>query len=309
MTTKSKYTDDDLELLSDQEREALEEDGDYIDDGEDNSDDTISAAAADDTTDADPDGGADDDPAPAAKQQDAPPPATQDTEDPDDAAPGNAGRQDAPDAAAIDAIETKITKLKDDRKKLLADWQDGEIDDEEYAKRLDDIETGIETSARDLGKLQHQAEAANSVWYDAVNRHLKAYPEIAQNNAFLEAIDAQQQALAKQPSFANRSYDELLKAAHGIVAANAENLGIPGFPQLRTGTNKQPAPKADPKPAPKQNKGLSDPPTTLRDTPTASPTNPDESEFAALDGLGPIEREAAIAAMTPQKREEYMRYS
>lgn len=308
--SKSKYSDYDLDLLSEQEREALEEDGNYIDDGEDDNNDTISAAAADDTTSDDAGDDGSDDPAPTPQQQGQK--ATQDDQDVADSQDGSesaSGRPDAPDTAAINAKEGEIAKLKADRKKLLSDWQDGEIDDETYNTRLDEIETGIETSARDLGKLQAQADDVSKQWYGAVERHLKAYPEIAQNNAFLAAIDAQQQALSQQPAFASKSYDELLKAAHGIVAANAESLGIPGFPQLKT--NAKPAPKPDPKPDPKakQNKGLSETPQTLRDTPAAAATNPDETEFAALDDLGPMEREAAIAAMTPQKREEYMRYS
>lgn len=291
----SKYTEEELELLSDEEREALEEDMDEddeeqdLEEGEGSDDD-----GEDEATDADE----------AATPQEDPAAQADDTPDPDAA-------QDAPPTAPvaeIQAAQQTIDGLKGDKTKLLADYNDGEIDEEEFQTKLEEIITGISEASSTLGALKAQQADADKAWHNSVTSHLQAYPEIEANPAWFAAMDAQVVALSSQPAFASMSFDKLLKAAHSTVAASADAMGVSGFPALRVDPGKATPPPKPATPAQKQNKGLGAIPETLRDIPAAAATDPDESEAAELEKLPPDEYEAAWAMMTDEKRERLLRF-
>lgn len=305
-------TEEDLELLTDEEREALEGD-DYVDEDEENGDpDEAAAAAADDDDDPDADYGDDgttgddgasaDDPDPTAAAQDDAQGAEDD--DPDDTAPTG------PSNSEVDAQKSKVTELTEAADKLFEDFNDGEIDEDEYREKVKQNREDLMAAQRELGKLEDRAKNVEEQWQNAVGAHLKAYPDIASNQAFFDAMNAQVEALSKQPAFANKSFETLLKVAHGSVAASKAHLGIPDFPDLKTDGAKATPPKPTNKgKTPPKNEGLDKTPTTLRDVPASASTDPDESEFAKIDNLDVVEREAAIAAMTDAKRDEYLRYA
>lgn len=274
---KHGYTDDDLDQLTDEEREGLL-DEDLVDD-----------VPLDPEADADPDKPADPAAPPAKPEPEKPAPAASppgDVAQPPSAFP----RFEAPADAAnrIDAIEAQ----KDE---LATKFDEGELTATELRAKMKPLEAEERALRESLLKASLSAGAETAQWRDAtVPAFLSANAIYKDNELLFNALDSEVRKLQSAALADGKSqYDAaILKAAHDKVTAALRKSGLT-----------IPEPRRDPAP-PKR-----DLPPSLAHVPAADPTDVDENEFSALDRLAdidPLKYEAALAKMSDAERERYL---
>ncbi|MBP0484666.1 hypothetical protein [Sagittula salina] len=296
------YSDEDLALLTDEEREALMEDDDS--DGEQQGDDepgggdeTAPAADGEDTIPAD------DDPAPAAAAAAEPEP------QPQAAAPQpEPQREPMPDLADLDR---QLADFGTQQKDTISAYADGDLSDEEYEQKLNDIQTARDAIVAQRAQVASAHEQEVTAWRTSVETHLAQYPELAntpENMGNLRAFDAQVRAVSANPAFAGKPDAEILRIAHKAVAATAADMGLSSFPALK-GAAPAPKPKAE---VPKGADGLGDPIQTLARVPVSDASRTGDNPFQALDELAATDTEAYeahLATLPEADRERYLKYN
>jgi len=306
-----------LAMLSPAERAAMMEDaeddaaaakkvaGDDIDDEEDDKDDgkkTESAAKNDDDEDDDSDDDEDGEDDAAAKATDAQKVAD-DAAAQTDAAKAD-DKQHEPIKLDLTAVDQKynadIEAMDAAKTAKFKELMEGTLDAEEYSK----FESKY-LRDRDAAAAQRNDAAA---WFKEVNAFqndvLKAdginYATDAKMNS---AFDRWVKALAQDPENAQRDGSWFLKEAHEMVKT-----------QYRIGDTKpaksdKPGKEADKQAKPKgRAPDTSNLPKTLGRMPAAADNEgSDEGEFAHIDKLTGIDRERALAKMTPEQEDRYLR--
>lgn len=302
----SKYSDDILEGLTDEERAALEEDestttnqvdeGD-TDEGEEQGSDA-GQAAADDDDDAGEEGEQDGE----AGADDG---AGGDGDDADDAA------DDESDAKASDPIvpllvadapedaEAKLKEIGDKKTDLVEQFDNGDITAKEYQSQLDALNKEERAVERAVEKAQLAEEMRKqqevNAWLGQVRDFTtNVQPEYSTSRVRWMALDAFVKEIGSKPENANLTGAEILRMAHEKVV---EDLGAV-----------QPA-KAE-KPAGKPLKGSkAAPPKTLAKVPAADNADMEDSRWAALDRLretDPLAHEDRLMKLSDAERDEYL---
>jgi hypothetical protein len=289
-----KVTEDDLALMTDEEREAFLADPD----------DAAELAALS----ADPDD-EDDEPAPKAEAEDddeaedkpeaKPEPAAEDEPDEQPAAeqqPAPAYKFDAPADAT-----TQLAALKAEERKAFAELMAGEMTTEAYNEIRD--RTEAESDALKAAQIQAkvsaemQAQAAEREWMTACSTFAaKAKTnegiDYEGNKILGRALDAEVKELAAKPENAQKPAEWFLSEAHKAVK---EAFGIK---------------PAAPAPAPAANRPTRPPasaiPPSLAKLPAAAESAASEDKFAHLRGLEGVKLERAIAGMSERELDEYI---
>ncbi|WP_373078588.1 hypothetical protein [Zhongshania sp.] len=303
------YTEEELAGLTDQEREALEDNDDMpeeddVDDDEllgrkppkeDDADD----AGADDEPDADADDAADADAGTDADADDDP--AAKDTADPE-----KQERRDKPDnpllkADGVEDAEAKLQAIEESRSQVDERFDDGELTHAEYRQQM----KALDKQERDIERAQFKAELATELqqssqendWLTSVNNFLGEHSEYKTNPMRYQALDAAVKSVAAREESAELSGDEILEKAHMELV---EAFG-PG-----------PAPSAKDTPTPDKRKPRDQLPPNLSRLPAAESENPGEGKFAALERMmktDPERAETIMAKMSDAELDEFSQYA
>ncbi len=181
-----------------------------------------------------------------------------------------------------DAAKGRLTDLR-------SQLSGGDLSQAEYDEKADTIK------ADDYRTRQQAQSDAN--WFREVKHFLAAKEnadyEPESNPVKFAALDGEIRRLS--------GTDEISGLTQRQILARAKENVEQAF-----GGKKEPAPKEDPKPAPKPAAKRPDEPN-LGDIPAADVDNPraNASEFALLDKMGGVELEAAIEKLTPEQVERY----
>jgi hypothetical protein len=271
------WTEEDMRLLSEEERAALFE-GD--DDGAD--------AEGDD---------ADAEQAPAAETAPA------EAEETAEEATGTY----ATDIATLDAEIEALTAAKE---AAFDAWEEGESSRDEYLAKLKEIDN----QTRDLIAEKAVAESQERAVYDAFIKAAKGYfgeyPDLA-TQAHAEAYDRHVRSVTGNPAYQHMTHRQMLEAAHKLYAAEADVLGV-DVPAPKGKAKPAPAPtpeaKADPAPARKTRPG-DKAPVTLRNVPNAAPVSVSDGKYSSiaqrLENAGPEEYERIMGSLSVEDAEAF----
>jgi hypothetical protein len=254
-------TPEELEGLSDIEREALENDDDL------------------DTGDL-PDLGDEDDEEPEAQEPEA-------------SAPDQAASPEpfipVFQAQPVEDYDGKLAALDAQKRELRTQYQDGDLDLDDYEDKRDAIDSEILTLREANLKASLAAEQAQQVqaqrWQWEVSRFLDENPYIKENRGAFLAVDAIIIDLKKTPEHAGKPDRWYLEEAKRMY-------------------HDAPRGAADSKPSGKTTRRS--PPPSLGDMPAAELSETSGSEWAHLDRLGGLELEAALAKLSPAEQDRYL---
>lgn len=319
---KEKFTDEELELLTDEEREGLL-DTSVTDDPVDDDDATETGdsaaagvqaggdkAASDDGEHAPGDGNDNDDDdelaAAAAAGDDG-----ERKPDGDVVAAGpeeGGGPVSAPTAGmpqwqAPENAEQRLTEIETEKDELARKFDDGELTGQEFRaqmKPLDKEEREIEQARF---KASISTETVHHQWFNVtVPAFIAEHPEYSEGSPLHGALDAEVRKLQTEASKAGRSQLDgtILDQAHRNVQSGIRKvLGLPPLDEHK------PAPNADAGKAPKREL-----PPSLNSLPADDVTDPDDGgKYAYLDRLAdrdPMAFEDALAKLPEAEREAYL---
>lgn len=296
-------TDEDLALLTDEERAGLEDDDDDGDDSNEGGDTDGDDDGEDDgDDDAGGDDGAKDDTATVvspAKDDDAAAPGRDDGEDDDD--DDSAARPPAPKGERVDptAAQASLAEIDKQRAELADQLDDGELTTKEYTAALDKLnEQKHELSSR-LAKQQEHDEAILQGWYSDVDKFLAKHTDISVNQTRLQSFDTVVRRVTDDVENAGLSNRQQLDKAHALWREEM-GIGQQAAPKDETKTGKT-AKTPTPKPAL---------PPTLHNVPAAEIEVGDDGKYSYLDGLlnagKHIEYEDAMAKLSEADQQDYL---
>lgn len=272
MDPKHGVTEDELEGLSDEERAALEDEGDDGNDGKP-AGDPPADPPADDKEAKPADGAADD--APPADEGDTP-----------FAVPFHHDAKVKPEEAKA-RLDT-----------LQKQFDDGEIDMPTFLAQRDGVMAAvIEDRVATNISAKSQEQTAIALWQRARDEFLDDH-EAYKDPVLYDALDARVKALASDPENDKLSDKQLLNKAHQEVAARFKVADTP-------------TPAVDPKKAlaDKRKPNLKDVPPNIAGIPAAAENVAADDEFADLDKLATQDTalyEQRLAKLTPEQQARYL---
>jgi hypothetical protein len=207
------------------------------------------------------------------------------------------------DASLPDDYNDQVQKLKDDRAALKAAYKNGDIDFDEYEEQRDTLNDQEKTLDRialkaemsqDMNRQSHQKTWESTV-QSFVDVTAKAdgidYRKDADKQADLDMFI---KALAAKPDNANKPMDWFLKEAHAKVKALHGIETKPATAPNKQGKQDRKTPtEAVPK--------------TLANVIGGDDATEIDGKYAELDKLDGLELETALARMTPEQRNDYLR--
>lgn len=308
--------DDPLVKLPDQKAAAADDDGDPDEDDD---------AETDDDTDDDADGEADgdnegDDEAEAETGDTAE--AAQEAQEPAD--PVYQPRDVTKFQAVIDGAAAE-------RKALRSAYDDGDMTDEEYDRKLDDIAEKVIDAKAEIKDAKREDDKnlarVQDAWFGKVDAFLEANPAFRDNtpnpklegNSYLTALDQVMRAVNQDQRYAGMTMSQRIDASAQIVRAYVQQQTGADIPGMET--KKAPAgKKADAEnvtgdsardKARQKAKGQGkrpDPVQTLGNVTAATETEADNSRFAALDReKSGLDREREFSRMSAEEQDAYLK--
>ena len=308
------YTEAELAMLSDTEREALtatDVDDEVLaeiagddDDGEDDADDgTEEDGDADDSEseEADTEGEQADDP---GEEQEAEQEAPVEELSLDDIPPVHFVPKLSGDVLPqfqqqIDALENSKQAERD---ALEDKFESGEIDSKSYREAIRAIDSALRVETRKIEAASQNAEINGQLWaaeQAAFFRVNKTYTREA-NPVLWGTLNQEVMRVARDPATAGLSGIQVLC----LAKANVEKAFSAMFPGASK--EKAPAEKAGKKPVTPKPKAQRPTHQTLRDVPAADTADVGTDRFAHLDKLTGLKLEAAIASMTEADKQAYL---
>ena len=316
----SMLTEEELALLTEDERRALEELGPEYDaeneeepvdpwdddegeeEGEEESDGG-DAGADDDDGEEDPaegdDAGEDDAKAGDDKPEDEPA-----QEEP---APAPAAKPQQPtpllSADLPEGYEDKLREFDEKLTQLDSEFDDGELTTQEYRQAVKETQASKQELEQQVFKAnlarEMEENRAKQEWIDTVNGFLDDHPDYRQSERMYRLLDIEVKTLAQTEEAQRMTGAEILAKAHENIAAD-----IPmGKKEAVEEPKQEPA-----KPAKKAERR--NVPPTLANVPASDMTAADEGgRFAKLDKLDGLELEAELARLyvtNPRLAEEYL---
>lgn len=274
------WTEEDMRLLSDEERAALFGD----DEG------TGDANEADE---------GDDQGEPAAQ-------ATSDDTAQDDT-DSMVGTQ-APDLAALDA---EIEALDAAKVAAFDEWEEGNLSRDEYLAKLKEIDAVSKETIAQRAVAESQEQAVYKSFISTAKGYFGEYPDLA-TQSHAEAYDRHVRSVTGNPAYQHMTHRQMLEAAHTLYAAEASVLGVDvPAPKGKAKPAPAPAPEAkaaDPAPARKPRPG-DKAPVTLRNVPNAAPVSASDGKYSSLaqrlENAGPEEYERIMGSMSPDEAEAF----
>lgn len=310
MANSHGLTDEELALLTDEEREGLENDDEDIDE-EEHDDDTDTGGDDDDDTDDDDADAGKDNGAQGAEQQPAKvddQPAGQEKQEEDEQPQGKAAQPVPLFKSEVPAdIEDRFKDIDKREESLIEKFEDGDLTTREYnaeLRKLNKERSDLEWTQRKAELSQETSQSQREQqWYNEINAFLPAHPLISKNETTWNSFDAVLRkvtaATIEAGNFPGRA--DIEKA----YKQWAEDLGIEvsAEPAPKKATEQQPAQQA----TDKKSKSQVVPPT-LGKIPAAAGTETDDGKYAHLDRLAesdPVAYEEALAKLSPAEWEEY----
>lgn len=329
----ARFTDEELAMLTEDERRAMEELGEEYDDDndqppmdpDDDPDEYEGAEEESDEADPDPDDDAPDPDDEAAGEESAEgdkaaDDGAKDDQAQDEGADGDAdadkaveSEQQTPllDAEMPEGYEDRIKELEGKRETLDVDFDDGELTSQEYRQQLREIENE-ERELRDQAfKAQIAQEMQESqqktAWQKTVNSFLDDNDVYKQSRALYRELNDTVIEIANSEEAAKMSGDEILAEAHKRVSSD---------PALAPVFQRN-APEADAGSEEKGNKGKEgkklerrNVPPTLANVPASDMTGAEEGgRFAKLDKMDGLELESELARLSntnPKLVDDYL---
>lgn len=223
----------------------------------------------------------------------------------DDSPPG--ATEEPPVKALPDmaSITQKVKEIEAEESDLIAKYEDGDLDDDEFRTKIADIRSRYGDAVADQKIAARQVEDFNAQWGGAVNAYRENNPGIWDDKATLTAFDAEVRAITGSGSFDHLSFQKQLELAHRRLASSADLLGLKVPPLNGASKPSETASRKAP-----EGEDLGGAPRTLKDVPQSDMDPGQGGEFAELDRLVQTESdpdviEAALAKLTPEQRERY----
>lgn len=198
-------------------------------------------------------------------------------------------------------VNEVLNGYKDRRKELLEEFNNGDLTDEEFEQQIDTLEETVADARFAARQVQAYEAQAGQQWDKAVDGYFERYPEFKASEATMNAFDGIVRAVTADPDYASLSFTEQLEQAHAMLEVKAKGLKMKGVPKLKV------AAKAKPGRTVPEGDDLSEPPRTLAKAPSSEITSNDD-EFAALRALeeaGGEPFEKAMARMSPEDRDRF----
>lgn len=286
------------DFLTDEERAALEDDSDEIEE-QDGGD--AEEAQADDSDDTEADQGGEVDERAAAGDDDA--------EQVDD----KADQVDSP-APQVDlaALDEQIATLKSDRKALIEQYDDGDLTNDELEEKLGELDEQSSDLIGQRAVAQHAAQQEEAQWMGAVKGYLGQHPGLKDSDDVLVAFDKAVRSVTGNSLYASLSYEQQLSAAHELLELQARHAGLKGVPPAKAekqAEEPKPAHKAKQQEAQPDRPDMRTPPKTLAHASASDISGKNDSPMAALQSLidsGDSDAiEAAMMKMTEEQRDEF----
>lgn len=308
-----RYTEAELALLSDTEREALtatavddeglaEIAGDD-DDGEDDADDGTEeddGAEGSDSEESDTEGEqADDDPGAEQEQEDPAEETLLDDIPPVHFVPKLSGDVLPRFQQQIDALEGSKQAERD---ALEDKFEAGDIDSKTYREQSRAIDSALRAETRKIEAASQNAEINGQLWaaeQAAFFKANKTYTREA-NPVLWGTLNQEVMRVANDPATSGLTGIQVLC----LAKANVEKAFSAMFPGASK--EKAQAEKGGKKPVPPKPKAQRPTHQTLRDVPAADTADVGNDRFAHLDKLTGLKLEAAIAAMTEADKQAYL---
>lgn len=281
------WTEEDMRLLSDEERAALFEDDEGGEAGD---------------ADPDPDAEA------TAVADDAPDAAALGADEPKAVNVEPVKGTSLPDLAAYDA---ELTTLSDAKKAAFDEWEDGDMTRDEYLAKLDELDTDIKAVVTDQATAKNQHKNVYASFIKTARGYFKDNPDLATDEHATE-YDRHVKAVTGDERYQHMTHSQMLEAAHRLYVAEAETFGkeVPAFKGKAKAKVDPVVPKEDPKPkaAPRKRPG-DDAPKTLANIPAAQATSANDGKYSAisqrLDSAVGEEYERIWSSMSPDEQEAF----
>jgi hypothetical protein len=211
----------------------------------------------------------------------------------------------------LSVFDTEMDTLEKAKEAAFDDWEEGNLTREEYMAKVKEVDNQSKDLIAEKAVLERQNDQVLSAFMNTAGEYFKAYPELADAthkdnfNLFVEEVTA-------DPRMANKTHQQMLEKAHRLYAADALDDGIE-VPALKS---KATAPKAEakadlkpaPKPAPKKRAG-DKAPRTLANVPAAQQTSVSDGKYSALaqrlKSADAFEYERIIDQMPPEEAEAF----
>ncbi len=198
------------------------------------------------------------------------------------------------------ALDAKAAELENK-------WENGDISDTDYKAQLRAIsrdQAALDIQQEDYQKL---VVADQQNWKASVEAYKAANPGLWSDPAVQAAFDKEVGNVTSNPAFAKLPFGQQLARAHARLAADADVLGL-AVPTAATAATPPPKPVAPPPPA----RARPAPPPTLAKLPASDMNTPGDGRFAAIDRAiaqsgDVVMTEAFVARMTPEERDAYGR--
>lgn len=211
----------------------------------------------------------------------------------------------------VETAQTTLADLTKQRAKLLEDFKDGEIGDDEFQQQWDQFDESIGNAKAEIIAAQRTTQSAQhqieQKWYADVDAYLSDHPDL-QDEAHLPGFDAELKFVTG--TYPNISNEAAIRLAHTRYAPVAEAMGKP-LSTLPDGT--KPAPKADPKPqepAPQtEQRRQRELPPTLNNVPSSDMGGYEDGRYAQVEraiDADPFEGEQAFERMSPEDQERFL---
>lgn len=278
------WTEEDLRLLSDQERAALFGDDDAGEEGN-----------GEGEQDAADQGNGEGKPAAEATSDDT----AQDDAD------GDITGTESPD---IDALNAQIEALDAAKEAAFDEWEEGNLSRDEYLAKLKEIDTTAKEAISQRAVAEDQGQKIYEAFIKTAKGYFGEYPDLAtQDHA--EAYDRHVRNVTANPAYQHMTHRQMLEAAHKLYAAEAEVLGVDvPAPKGKAKPAATPQAKTEPAPARKPLPG-DKAPVTLRNVPNAANVSVSDGKYSSLaqrlENAGPEEYERILGSMSVEEAEAF----
>ena len=219
----------------------------------------------------------------------------------------------------IAAKDAELAGIREKNQELLAQWNDGEIAEDEFNRQMRENESQIIALSSELGGLRgmqttltasaeaqtKQAQDAElQEWGDAVNA-FKGRHDILFSKEHYDGFNKTVQTVTRDPRVAALPFEEQLKYAAERYTDDQRRFGGP-VPELGNAPPKPATSETEPQPKPTRR----EPPVTLAQVPNSA-ADPNQSQIEALAHQisradDPDARERLVAGIPDDKLEQVM---
>lgn len=280
---EEEWSEEDLRLLSDEERAALFDD----EDGDD-------TAQEDDANAADE---GDDQGEPAAQEAS------------DDDAADDAAQITGTQGTDLASLDAELEALEAAKVAAFDAWEDGDMTREEYLEKVKEIDATTKDTVSKRAVAESQEQAVYTSFINTAKGYFGENPDLA-TPEHAEAYDRHVRAVTGSAQYQHMTHRQMLEAAHKLYAAEADVLGIdvPAFKAAKA--------KADPVPddpkveTPKKRTRPGDKaPRTLANVPNAAAVSVSDGKYSSiaqrLENADAAEYERILGSMSPEEAEAF----